>query len=135
MRIQRQAWRTGRSRLLLLLVAGVVLGTLGGFQIARMIERAGMSGLFGGPVAAPAEYRPEKPTEEDRSMGLALAAAMAADELADCRSLAPRHRAGCRDYVEDRRRRGPIAGDEPALPAAPSSNSASAPDDWPARLD
>ena len=133
MRLPRQERRTLRPRLLILLLAGAGIGTYGGLQIGRMIDQAG----FGGSPPPPAEYRSEKPTEEDRQMGVALAAATGADEPSDCRTLAPRHREGCRVYLQGRREEvgvfGPV-GPSAANDRRSETNAASAAD-WPAALD
>ena len=72
-------------------------------------------------------------------MGVALAAAIHADEPADCRSLAPRHQAGCRTYLAYRRARetdadpfGPLSANGPG-PGSASNDSTAA--DWRAALD
>ena len=126
-----------RPRFLILLFAGAGVGLLAGLQVANMIQHAGAGGMFGGSALQPAEYRSEKPTEEDRQMGVALAAAMGADEHSDCRALAPRHWDGCRSYLRERREW--LGVFEPVVPPAgndrrPETNAASAAG-WPAALD
>lgn len=102
MRLRRHSGKALRHRLIIFLLAGALVGMLGGLQIAGLIERAGVGGSFGGTQASPTEYRDEKPTEEDRSMGAALAAA-SARRVEDCRAFAPRHQSGCRAYFLERR--------------------------------
>src|SRR5688572_32438868 len=102
MRLLRRSRRMARPHFLVLLMAGAAVGVLGGLQVAGMIERAGAGGMFGGTPLPPAEVRSVKPSEQDRLMGAALAAALGADQLSDCRSLEPRHQAGCRSYLQQR---------------------------------
>ena len=137
MRLVRRSRRMARSRLLVLLLAGMAVGILGGLQVAGMIERAGAGGMFGGSLLPPAEVRSAKPSEQDRLMGAALAAALGADQLSDCRSLEPRHQAGCRAYLQQRESRDDILGTfvpprtgnqlAPAVPANGSSSAADGP--------
>ena len=138
-RLQRNSRPKARPQLALLLAAGAVLGVLGGLQVAGMIDRASAGGVFGAPLSPPAEARIEKPRQEDREMGAALAATLHADEPADCRDFEPRHRAGCRAYVQDRSR-GPGLFDPPApgqtanLSAVADADPAGMPA-WPATFD
>jgi len=104
---------TAGPRLVLLLLGGAAAGVFGGLQVASMIDRAGTGGMFGWPPPRPpAQPHGNKATEDDRQIGEAVAAALGADALTDCESLAPQHRAGCRAYVEFHRR-------EQAAPAFP----------------
>lgn len=115
----------------MLIGAGAAVGIAAGLQVSAMIDRAGTGGLFGGPVALPVEARRVKPSAEDRAMGAALAAAVGADEAADCRTFDPRHRAGCADYVADRSR---DRSEAPPAAADPRAERAAA-TDWPAAFD
>ena len=110
MRLLRRSRRMARPHFLVLLMAGAAVGILGGLQVAGMIERAGAGGMFGGSLLPPVEVRSAKPGEQDRLMGAALAAALGVDQLSDCRSLEPRHQAGCRSYLEQRESRDDILG-------------------------
>ncbi len=137
MRLVRRSPRIARPRLLVLLLAGLAVGILVGLQVAGMIERAGAGGMFGGLPLPPVEVPSAKPSEQDRLMGAALAAALGADQLSDCRSLEPRHQAGCRAYLQQRESRDDILGSfvpprtgnelVPAVPANGSSPAAGGP--------
>ena len=138
-RLHRNSRSKARPQLALLLAAGAALGVLGGLQVAGLIDRAAAGGMFGAPLLPPVEASVAKPREEDREMGAALAAALHADEPADCRAFEPRHQAGCRSYVEDRSR-APGLFDRPAsaltanVTAVADRDPAGMPA-WPATLD
>jgi hypothetical protein len=138
-RLHRHPRRKARSQLVLLLAAGAALGVLGGLQVAGMIDRAAAGGMFGAPLLPPVQPTVARPREEDRGMGAAIAAALHADEPADCRAFEPRHQAGCRAYVQDRSRSAELFG-PPASP--PMANASTVADvdpaglpPWPATLD
>jgi hypothetical protein len=116
------------SRWPLLLAIGLGLGTLAGLYVEKAIERAGAGGQFAAPVPPPLAPAAAKPPEEDREAGAALAAAIRADDPADCRALDSRHRSGCRDFVAQRAR-GEAMFDAPG-----SANQATA-SQWPATFD
>ena len=130
-----------RPSLLVLLLAGLAVGILAGLQVAGLIERAGAVGMFGGARLPPVEVRGAKPSEQDRLMGAALAAALGVDQLSDCRSLGTRHQAGCRAYLQQRESRDdilgtfvpPWTGNELAPVASENGSSAAA--DWPVVFD
>ena len=128
MQPSRHARRFVRARLVPLMAGGVIVGALAGLQVGGMIDRAGAGGLFG--AAPPTRVEPigEKPREEDREVGAALAAATHADDPADCRAFERRHRDGCLDFVRD----GQADADLFDPPAAGTTNTAS---DWPAAFD
>ena len=141
MRLARRSRRIARPRLLVLLLAGLSVGIIGGLQVAGMIERAGAGGMFGGALPTPVEVRGAKPSEQDRLMGAALAAALGVDQLSDCRSLAPRHQAGCRAYLQQRESGDDLLGTflpprtGNQLGPAASENGSSAAADWPVVFD
>lgn len=91
-----------------MLAIGAALGLFAAVQVVAFIRDARSVGAFGAAPVPPAiATRAAKPTEEERAMADAMAAAIGARTLEDCRALAPAHRAGCRSYVERRRQDGP----------------------------
>ena len=119
---------------MLLMAAGAAVGTAAGFQVAAVIDRAGFGLPSGEAVPVPLDAAGEKPREEDRAMGSALAAAMRAESLTDCLTLEPRHRAGCRDFLADRASESAILP-APQLSEANGSAGRASRTDWPAELD
>ena len=122
------------GRLILLVAAGIAVGTLAGFQVAAIIDRAGIGTTGHAAVPLSTERPVGKTGEEDRAMGAALAAALHADEVADCVTLEPRHRAGCRDHVAERARAPRMFEALPRAEANGLAERASA-TDWPAAFD
>ena len=122
------------GRLILLIAAGAAVGTAAGFQIAAVIDRAGFGLPSGAAVPGPLDAAGEKPREEDRAMGSALAAAMRAESPTDCLTLEPRYRSGCRDFVEDRANESAMLP-APELSETNGSGGRASRTDWPAELD
>ncbi len=85
---------------LVLLLAGLGLGAVVALQVVDRIRDSRHAGMFAPPAAVAVEAAPAKRTEEDRLLAHALAAAIGARRIEDCRSLAPEHRQECRSYVE-----------------------------------
>ena len=104
----RRPLRRSSPRTLILLVAGLAVGTVAALQVKDQIREARDSGMFAPPVPVAVRSAPAKPTEADARMGVVLAAASGMREPDDCLSLAPEHRPGCRAYVERRREEGPV---------------------------
>ena len=91
-----------------MLAIGAALGLFASVQVVAFIQDARSGGAFGAAALPPVvAANPAKPTAEQRAMADAMAAAIGARTVEDCRSLAPEHRSGCRAYVERRRVEGP----------------------------
>jgi hypothetical protein len=91
-----------------MLAVGAALGLFASVQVVSFIRDARSVGAFGAaPIPAVVAVEAAKPTAEQQAMAHAMAAAIGARTLADCRTLAPEHRRGCRSYVERRREDGP----------------------------
>lgn len=90
-----------------MLAIGAALGLFASAQIVAFIRDARSIGAFGAAPPPPAlAPQAAKPTEEERALADAMAAAIGARTVADCRSLAPVHRSRCRSYVERLREEG-----------------------------
>ena len=108
-----------------LLAIGAGLGLFASMQVVALIRDARSIGAFGAaPIPPAVAPKAAKPTEEERAMAHALAAAIGAQTLEDCRRLEPRHRPGCQAYIERReddlfadRRDGSTAAIAPSAPS------------------
>jgi hypothetical protein len=95
-----------------MLAIGAALGLFASFQVVALIRDARSMGAFGAaPLPAAVAPQAAKPTAEEQALAHAMAAAIGARTVEDCRSLAPEHRPGCRSYVERLREEGMTAFD------------------------
>ncbi len=86
-----------------ILALGAALGLFASIQVVALIRDARSIGTFGAAPSPPAVApKAAKPTEEEQAMARALAVAIGAQTIEDCRAVEPRHRQGCRAYVERR---------------------------------